>query len=87
MSDISYEDYFDIWLKKELAKLCDNGQIIRYESDIYYIPFKTPFGNSILNPNRIEVGEPFTAGDDTCLYYRLCEKISVNSKIVIKTMY
>ena len=48
-----YKDYSDIWLKKELAKLCDSGQIIRYERGIYYIPIKTPFGNSILNPNRI----------------------------------
>jgi len=53
LSDIHYDNYSDIWLKKELAKLCDNGQIIRYERGIYYIPVKTPFGNSILNPNRI----------------------------------
>lgn len=53
LSDIRYEDYSDIWLKKELAKLCDSGQVIRYERGIYYIPVKTPFGNSILNPNRI----------------------------------
>ena len=52
-SDIHYEDYSDIWLKKKLAKLCESGQVIRYERGIYYIPVKTPFGNSILNPNRI----------------------------------
>jgi hypothetical protein len=53
LSDIRYEDYSDIWLKKELAKLCESGQIIRYERGIYYIPVKTPFGSSILNPNTI----------------------------------
>ena len=53
LSDIHYEDYSDIWLKKKLAKLCESGQVIRYERGIYYIPVKTPFGNSILNPNRI----------------------------------
>lgn len=53
LSDIAYENYSEIWLKKELAKLCDSGQITRYERGIYYIPVKTPFGNSILNPNRI----------------------------------
>lgn len=52
-SDISYENYSDIWIKKELAKLCECGQIIRYDRGIYYIPVKTPFGNSILNPSRI----------------------------------
>ena len=53
LSDIHYEDYSDIWLKKKLAKLCESNQVIRYERGIYYIPVKTPFGNSILNPNRI----------------------------------
>ena len=52
-SDISYENYSDIWIKKELAKLCECGQIIMYDRGIYYIPVKTPFGNSILNPSRI----------------------------------
>ena len=33
--------------------MCENGQLIRYEKGIYYIPMKTPFGNSILNPNKI----------------------------------
>ena len=25
LSDIHYEDYSDIWLKKKLAKLCESG--------------------------------------------------------------
>ena len=53
LSDISYKNYSDIWIKKELAKLCECGKIIRYDRGIYYIPVKTPFGNSILNPSRI----------------------------------
>ncbi len=52
-SEISYENYSEIWLKKELSKLCEQGRIIRYERGIYYIPVKTPFGNSVLNPNKI----------------------------------
>ncbi len=52
-SDISYENYSEIWLKKELSKLCEQGRIIRYERGIYYIPVKTPFGTSVLNPNKI----------------------------------
>ena len=52
-SDISYEKYSEIWLKKELSKLCEQGRIIRYEPGIYYIPVKTPFGTSVLNPNKI----------------------------------
>ncbi len=52
-SDISHENYSEIWLKKELSKLCEQGKIIRYERGIYYIPVKTPFGTSVLNPNKI----------------------------------
>ncbi|HAZ91657.1 MAG TPA: hypothetical protein DCX21_06755 [Eubacterium sp.] len=53
LSEISYEDYSDIWVKKELAKMCEIGKIIRYDRGIYYVPVKTPFGDSVLNPNKI----------------------------------
>ncbi len=53
INDIQYEDYSDIWLKKELSKLCENRQLIRYERGIYYIPQKTLFGESFLNPNKV----------------------------------
>lgn len=53
LSDIQYKEYSEIWIKKELTKLCGDGKLMRYERGIYYIPVKTPFGNSILNPNTI----------------------------------
>jgi len=52
-SDIRYKDYSKVWISKELAKLCENKMLIRYERGLYYIPQKTLFGNSILNPNKI----------------------------------
>jgi len=52
-SDIQYKEYSKIWVAKELTRLCENGQLIRYERGIYYIPQTTPFGNSVLNPNKV----------------------------------
>ena len=52
-SDIQYKEYSKIWIAKELTRLCEIGQLIRYERGIYYIPQITPFGNSVLNPNKV----------------------------------
>ena len=52
-SDIQYKEYSKIWIAKELTRLCETGQLIRYERGIYYIPQITPFGNSVLNPNKV----------------------------------
>lgn len=52
-SDIKFEQYSKPWIAKELAKLCETGQLIRFERGIYYIPINTPFGSSILNPRKV----------------------------------
>lgn len=52
-SDVQYKEYSKIWIAKELTRLCETGQLIRYERGIYYIPQTTPFGNSVLNPNKV----------------------------------
>ncbi|MBQ8296941.1 MAG: hypothetical protein IJX77_04080 [Ruminococcus sp.] len=52
-SDVQYKEYSKIWVAKELTRLCETGQLIRYERGIYYIPQTTPFGNSVLNPNKV----------------------------------
>lgn len=52
-TDISFEGYSKPWISKQLAELCENGDLVRFERGVYYIPVKTPFGNSMLNPNKI----------------------------------
>lgn len=52
-SDIKFENYSKPWIAKQLAELCENGNLARFERGIYYIPVKTPFGNSVLNPNKV----------------------------------
>ena len=53
VSDIKYGGYSRPWIDKELSKLCKSKKIVRYERGIYYIPSQTPFGASVLNPNKI----------------------------------
>lgn len=52
-SDIEYEDYSKSWTAKQLSSLCESGKLIRFERGIYYIPVNTPFGKSVLNPNKV----------------------------------
>ena len=53
VSDIDFKDYSRIWISKELTRLCEEEQIIRYEKGIYYVPQNTIFGRSSLNPNKV----------------------------------
>ena len=51
--EIKLNNYSLPWIKKELNKLVNDEKIIRYERGIYYIPEKTIFGNSSLNPQKV----------------------------------
>ena len=51
--EIRFNNYSSSWIKKELNKLVSGNRIVRYERGIYYIPEKTIFGNSSLNPQKI----------------------------------
>ena len=52
-TDIKFEDYSKPWIAKQLSSLCEGGRIVRFERGIYYIPVNTPFGKSVLNPNKV----------------------------------
>ena len=51
--EIKFNNYSLPWIKKELNKLVNSNTVVRYERGIYYIPEKTIFGNSSLNPQKI----------------------------------
>ena len=53
ISDIQFKSYSKPWIAKELAKLCESGQLARFERGVYYVPTKTPFGKSILSPQKV----------------------------------
>ena len=52
-TDIKFEDYSKPWIAKQLTALCESGRLVRFERGIYYIPVNTPFGKSVLNPNKV----------------------------------
>ena len=52
-SEISFEDYSRPWISKQLAQLCEEGKLIRYEKGLYYIPTDTVLGKSLLNPRKV----------------------------------
>lgn len=52
-SEISYMNYSVPWIKSQLALLCDEQKLIRFEKGVYYIPTDTFFGKSILNPKKV----------------------------------
>lgn len=53
MREVSFEDYSQPWINKELKKLCDEGRLCRFEKGIYYIPSQTEFGQSLLDPEKV----------------------------------
>lgn len=53
LEEVSFYDYSLSWIKKELNNLVNDKRIIRYERGLYYIPEKTIFGFSSLNPQKI----------------------------------
>lgn len=68
-SEIDYPNYSKPWLYKELNKLCDEGKIIRFERGLYYIPTKTIFGPSIMDPGKVIAKKYIYDGTETIGYY------------------
>lgn len=53
LSEIKYEKYSRPWIYKELSKLCESGEIVRFDAGVYYIPTRTILGTSVLNPRKV----------------------------------
>lgn len=68
-SEISFEDYSRPWISKQLAQLCEDGKIIRYEKGVYYIPTNTVFGKSLLNPRKVIERKYISNNGDIIGYY------------------
>ncbi len=48
IENIKYKEYSSSWLFKELNKLCNYGELSRFDKGIYYIPTETILGKSVL---------------------------------------
>ncbi len=68
-NEITFENYSQIWIKKQLKSLCDEGKLIRFEKGVYYIPTDTVFGKSLLNPRKVIEKKFIKDGEDVIGYY------------------
>ena len=68
-SDIQFEDYSRPWIFKELSRLCKNGQIVRYDKGVCYIPKTTFLGKTLLDPRKVILKKYISDGNDTIGYY------------------
>lgn len=68
-TEITYKNYSKPWIAKELAKLCDDKKIVRFEKGVYYIPSQTPFGPGKLNPYKVLEKKYLYKGSDVIGYY------------------
>ena len=68
-NEIQFNNYSKPWIYKELNRLCDNNQVIRFEKGIYYIPKQTPFGASVLNPGKVIEKKYIKSRNETFGYY------------------
>ncbi len=68
-SEIQFNNYSKPWIYKELKRLCEMEQIKRFEKGVYYIPKKSPFGASLLNPGKVVEKKFIKGNDETFGYY------------------
>ena len=68
LDDIKFLNYSRSWIFKELKKLVDSGELKRFDSGIYYFPSIMPWGDSVINANKIIERRFLTDGNNTYGY-------------------
>ena len=68
-NEIQFNNYSKPWIYKELKRLCDTGEIKRFEKGVYYIPKKSPLGMSLLNPAKVVEKKYIKRNGDVSGYY------------------
>lgn len=53
LNEIKFGNYSKPWINKQLANLCAEEKIIRFEQGVYYVPKMTALGASKLNPVKV----------------------------------
>ena len=68
LDEIKFQNYSRPWIFKELKRLVECGEIKRFDSGIYYIPKKMPWGDSSLDANKVVERRFLSDGDDVYGY-------------------
>lgn len=76
-NEIQFKNYSKPWVYKELNRLCENNQLVRFEKGVYYIPKETPFGPSVLNPSKVLEKKYIKSDRETFGYYSGCYLMNI----------
>lgn len=66
--EIKFEDYSRAWIFAALKKLLNEGEIKRFDTGVYYIPIKMPFGDTVLSSRKVVERRFISDGDDVYGY-------------------
>ena len=69
ISEIDYKDYSRAWIYKRITKLCEDGKIMRFERNAYYIPRTTKFGTAIFDSMKIIEKKYIQDGENVMGYF------------------
>ncbi len=69
INEIKYNDFSEIWIYKSIAKLCDEGKVVRFEKGIYYIPKTNQYGVMPFDPMNIIEKKYINDGDKVIGYF------------------
>lgn len=67
--EVRYRSYSMPWIKKNLGRLCKEGDIVRFDKGIYYIPTDTKIGKSELDPRLVVMKKYISTKKDVFGYY------------------
>jgi hypothetical protein len=84
VNDIAFKNYSRAWIFKELQKLINSGEIIRFDVGIYYFPLKMFFGDSLLDPAKVVRKRFLDNGDDVYGYLAgvtLMNIVGINTQV------
>ena len=56
------------WIDKAIKTMVDENQLKRFSTGVYYVPRKTPFGDSLLNPHKVIEKKYIKNNDETFGY-------------------
>lgn len=68
-NEIVFQEYSKPWIYKQLNVLVNEGELLRFEKGVYYIPTDTVFGKSLLNPRKVIEKKYISDGNETVGYY------------------
>ena len=57
ISEIEYKDFSRTWKYNCIVELCQKGEVVHLERDVYYVPKKNKFGIVPFDPMRVIILE------------------------------